>query len=280
MSRLIALLSISLVSFSALAADYEGKSNAELARELANPNTPLTSLKFKTQYRTYTGSLDHASEQSGTTIMFQPTLPFPMANDNTLYVRPALPLLISSPTLSGNDSESPFSSETGFGDITIDLQYGDTEENGFLWSYGATSTMPTATEDKLGADKWTLGPGLQLGKVSDSYVAGGFFNHQWSVAGSGEKDISLSTLQLFGVYLPGGGWSVATSPIMTYDHEVGGATIPVNFAVGKTVKLNGRPWKFAVEVNYYVDQADSFGPDWMIGINVAPVVKNMLAEWL
>ncbi|WP_076414617.1 transporter [Shewanella sp. UCD-KL12] len=280
MKSTICVIAFSLFSCQLFAADYEGKSNAELARELANPNTPLTSLKFKTQYRTYTGDLDSASEQSGTRVIFQPTLPFPMASDNTLYVRPALPLLISSPTLNSNDLGSPFSSETGFGDITIDLQYGDTEASGFLWSYGATTTMPTATEDKLGADKWTLGPGFQLGKVSKSYVAGGFFNHQWSVAGSGEQDISLSTLQLFGVYLPGGGWSVATSPIMTYDHEEGGATIPVNFAVGKTVKLNGRPWKFAVEVNYYVEQADPFGPDWMIGVNVAPVVKNMLAEWL
>ena len=72
---------------------------------------------------------------------------------------------------------------------------------------------------------------------------------------------------------------MTSSPIMTYDHESNTQTVPLNFAVGKTVKLNGRPWKFAVEVNYYVKQADAFGPEWMVGVNVAPVVKNMLAEW-
>lgn len=36
---------------------YEGKSEAELACELANPNTLLTSLKFKSQYRSFIGDL-------------------------------------------------------------------------------------------------------------------------------------------------------------------------------------------------------------------------------
>lgn len=29
----------------------------------------------------------------------------------------------------------------------------------------------------------------------------------------------------------------------------------------------------------HVDQSDAFGPEWMIGINVAPVVENVLAKW-
>ncbi len=97
-------------------------------------------------------------------------------------------------------------------------------------------TIPMATNN-LGADKWALGPGLQLGKVTKKYVIGGFANHQWDVAGSGDADIS------------------------------------------KTTKLNGRPWKFAVEVNYYVDQPDAYGPEWMIGLVVTPVVTNKMVEW-
>ena len=41
--------------------------------------------------------------------------------------------------------------------------------------------------------------------------------------------------------------------------------------------MGGRPWKLGVEVNYYTEQPDAFGPDWMIGINIAPVVKNVFA---
>jgi hypothetical protein len=170
-----------------------------------------------------------------------------------------------------------FSAESGIGDITIDVQYGDNEKNGTLWSYGATATFPTATNDDIGTDSTLFGPGVQLGKVTKDYVFGGFINHQWDVAG--DDDVSLSTLQVFAVYLPGGGWSVASAPIITHDSISNTTTLPINFAVGKTLKLHGRPWKFAIELNYYVDQNDNFGPDWMIGINIAPVVENQIANW-
>jgi hypothetical protein len=64
---------------------------------------------------------------------------------------------------------------------------------------------------------------------------------------------------------------------MSYDWERKQWTVPLQVNVGKTVMLNGRPWKLSVEVNYYVEKADSFGPEWMISLNVAPVVKNALA---
>ncbi len=42
---------------------------------------------------------------------------------------------------------------------------------------------------------------------------------------------------------------------------------------------NGRPWKLGGEINYYVEKADAFGPEWMLSFSVAPVVKNKLAGW-
>ena len=98
--------------------------------------------------------------------------------------------------------------------------------------------------------------------------------------GSGEADISLTSGQVFGIYLPGGGWNVGTTPIISYDHEIEEWSLPLNFTVGKTVVLNGRPWKFAVEINYFVAQPDAFGPEWFVGLNVTPVVENMLASWI
>ena len=48
----------------------------EIAKELANPNTPLTSLKFKNQFRTYSGDLSGAADQASYIMFFQSTLPF------------------------------------------------------------------------------------------------------------------------------------------------------------------------------------------------------------
>jgi hypothetical protein len=45
----------------------------------------------------------------------------------------------------------------------------------------------------------------------------------------------------FGIFLPGGGWSYDTAPIMTYSHESEEWMIPLNLVIGKTVTINSRP---------------------------------------
>jgi hypothetical protein len=99
------------------------------------------------------------------------------------------------------------------------------------------------------------------------------------VGGSGNADINLTSVQAFYTYLPGGGWSVGSSPTINYDWVSSQWTVPLQINAGKTVVLGGRPWKFSVELNYYIERPDAFGPRWMVGLNIAPVVKNGLASW-
>ena len=250
----------------------------EIAAELANPNTPLASLNFKLQYRTFEGDLPNADEQDSTTLLFQPSMPFPLANGDVVFFRPAIPLLIDQPVF--ESAHLDFDSEFGVGDIAFDLAYGRTTSTGILMAAGLISSLPTATKDELGTDRWTLGPELLIGKLTKTYVLGAFPNHQWDIGGSGEANINLTSGQLFGIYLPGGGWNVGSSPILTYDHEAEEWSIPVNFTVGKTVILNDRPWKIGIEINYFVQRPDVFGPEWFLGFNITPVVENVFASWL
>jgi len=186
-------------------------SSQEIAAKLANPNTPLASLTLKLQYRTFTGDLPQADDQDTTSLLFQPSFPFPRANGDVVFFRPAIPLQFDQAVF--NPRKLDFDSEFGLGDISFDLAYGRTTESGLLWAGGLVSTLPTATKDELGNNRWTLGPELLLGKLTKKYVLGVFPNHQWDIAGSGEADINLTTVQLFGTYLPGGGWNVGTSPV-------------------------------------------------------------------
>jgi hypothetical protein len=253
-----------------------GKPSAdEIAAKLANPNTPLASLTTKIQYRTFDGDLPRAGRQDGSMLLLQPSFPFALDNGDLILFRPAVPILLDQP-VPGNDG---FGSESGLGDIAFDLAYARTTDSGLLIAGGVISSIPTATKKALGTDRWTLGPELLIGKITKKHVVGLFPNHQWDIAGSGDADVSLTTIQAFYTHLPGGGWSVGTAPIMTYDHVSNQWTVPLNLTVGKTVIWNGRPWKLSAEINYYVDQGDAFGPEWMIGINVAPVVENVLAKW-
>ena len=124
-----------------------------------------------------------------------------------------------------------------------------------------------------------MGPEILLGYIQKDYVLGIFPSHQWDVAGWGDNSVNLSSIQLFGTYLPGGGWSVGTAPIITYDWNTDNWTIPLNLTVGKTIIAGETPWKISAEVNYFLDSPDTFGQEWMVGINISPVVKNFMADW-
>jgi hypothetical protein len=249
----------------------------EIAASLANPNTPLASLNLKIQYRQFEGDLPGADDESGIGLVFQPGLPFPLDSGAKILFRPAIPLQIDQPVFDTASGE--FDSESGIGDIGYDLAYAPKAEPGQMLAYGIVGSIPTATEDSLGSDRWTLGPEILIGKVTKNYLLGALATHQWDVAGSGDADISLTSFNLFYVFLPGGGWNVGTAPIMSYDHENDEATIPINLNAGKTVILNGRPWKIGAEINYFVDAPDAFAQEWFIGFNISPIVENGLINW-
>ena len=291
MRKLIrSVLLINLLSVSVLA--QENRSADEIAKELANPNTALTSLKLQNQYYSFDGDLPGADDLDMFKLFLQPTLPFPFDNGYTLWVRPGLPYIVDQPVFDTDDRK--LGDKSGLGDITLDVQYGTTLENGFLWSIGFSSVFPTASEEKLGSDQWALGPGFQVGRVKEKSVFGIFANHQWDIAGDGrstpdlpflrltesdEPSISLTAVQLFGVVLPGGDRSFGSTPIMTYNHESSQWTIPLHLTAGKTFIINDRPWDFSLDLNYYVERPDAIATEWMVGFNVALVLENVFAKW-
>lgn len=269
------------VTVSAPASDDAGgagkPSAEEIAAKLANPNSPMATLTTRLQYRQFAGDLPGASSQDGATIAFQPSFPFSLDNGDVFFFRPNIPIQMSSPIPTGVPGE--YKDESGLGDIGFDLAYGRTTKTGMIYAVGAAALLPTATEDSLGLDRYALGPEFLIGKLSKKYVLGLFPSHVWDVGGSGDADISLTTITAFATYLPGGGWNVGSSPIMTYDHIEDQWNIPLNLSVGKTVIWNERPWKLSVEFNYFVERSDTFGQDWFIGFNIAPVVENVMAKW-
>jgi len=258
-------------------AQEKGPSAADVARELSNPNTALASLNFKNQFRTFTGDLPNADDQSSYTLLFQPTFPFPFENGDKLIWRPALPVIVGQPVF--NPDTMDFDSKSALGDFAFDLAYAPKTGGGLILALGLITSIPTATND-LGFDRWTLGPEFMIGKVAKSYVVGVFPNHQWDIAGSGKKGVSLTTIQPFATYLPGGGWNIGSGPIITYNWKSEQWIVPIQVNFGKTVTLGKTPIKLGLEVNYFADKPDGVGPEWMIGLNISPVVSNVLADLL
>lgn len=259
------------------------KSADEVARELANPNNSLASLTFRNQYRWYTGDLPNADDQNNYTLLFQPVFPFtlePTASGGkaNLFVRPAIPIVFDQPTFDA--AELDFDEVTAIGDIGFDLAYGVTEKSGFLWALGMVGTLPTATDSDVAGKQLRLGPEALFAKFEKWGLYGIFPSHQWDVTGWNDEYYSMSQAQLFLTFLPGGGWNIGTIPIMNYDWKNEEWTIPLNLAVGRTAMLGKMPVKWQLEVNYYVEQPDPFGPEWMIALNITPVVPNIIEKWI
>ncbi len=253
-------------------------SASEMAAELSNPNTALASLTLKNIYTWYEGDLRNADDQSNYTMLFQPVLPFPLEKKGTSILwRPAVPLLLDQPLFDA--SRLDFDEETGIGDISMDLAYSMSSESGWLTAFGLFTVLPTATNSRLASGRWSIGPEVLIAKKTKKYIAGIFPSHRWDVAGWSDRTVNVTNLKLIATLLPGGGWSVGSNPALNYNWDAEQWTIPVNLTLSKTIiSSSGRPWKLALEADYFVEKSDAFGPRFRIGFNITPVVKNGLAE--
>jgi len=289
---LLLLFTVSLSVTPAIAEDrpphreHEGKSADEVAKELTNPNNSIAKLTFKNQYRWYTGDLPDADKQDNYTLLFQPVFPFkldPRTEEvkSVLFVRPAFPVMFDQPVPTVDAGGFDWDKKTALGDVVTDFSYGETHKNGLLWAAGLVSTLPTATDEAIAGKQLRAGPEAVLAKISKTSLFGLFPSHQWDVTGWGDSGYySTSSVQLFATVMPGGGWTVGSQPTLSYDWKSEEWTVPLHLTVSKTELLGGRPWKFEVELNYYVDQPDAFGPDWMVSLNVTPIVENFIEKWV
>jgi len=277
MNKSITLVASAFLFAFSMSIHAEEQSMDEIAKELANPNTSLASLTLKLQFRGFEGDLDDADDQNSTTLLFQPALPFKRDDGSKIIFRPAIPFIVDQPLFQGG---SDWDEETGLGDISFDLAYAfapEKEDPGKLVALGIISSLPTGDDDLGFGEATTLGPEFLYGRISKELIWGLFPNHQWDI--SGDNDVNLTTMQVFYFLFGAEGMTYGTSPIMTFDHEEDEWTVPLNLTVSKTIAIGGRPWKIGGELNYYIEQPDEFGPDWMVVFSVAPVVKNALAEW-
>lgn len=262
-------------------AGESAKSADEIAKELSNPAGSLTSLNFNLQYQTFKGDLPGADDQDSWSLIFQPTLPFPVGNRGRRVIfRPAIPVLFDQPVFNA-DKLGFDQADTALGDITFDLVYAGTEmkskHNGVLWGVGLAGTLPTATVADVAGKQWRAGPELFGGIIRKRGLVGALVSNQWNVGGWDDTSHSVLTAQYFYALGLGKGWQIASSPIVTYDWNADSdqaLTLPLGLGLAKTTTLGGKPWKFSAQVQYFVEQPDAFGPEWLLKFTITPVIKN------
>jgi hypothetical protein len=139
-------------------APNDAKSTTELNKELSNPISSIWSITF--QENTYWLNMPTGrSDRNQINLQFQPVLPISLTEDWNLINRPVLQVLNSNPYInrSGN-----LHRVTGFGDtvfVTL-LSPSDNLVGNWLLGAGPTFIFPTATNTRLGQNKWQIGPAV------------------------------------------------------------------------------------------------------------------------
>jgi hypothetical protein len=137
---------------------------------------------------------------------------------------------------------------------------------------GAIGQLPTNSSDRLGNDRWGLGPSfaaLHLAK-GDPWVYGFLVNNVWSVGGGSDPTYNNLLLQPFLNYKLPEGWYLTSSPVITADWRAESSqrwTVPLGGGVGKIVHFGRLPVNLQLQ-GYYNVVAPDDGPDWTIRFQI------------
>src|SRR5260221_5796195 len=194
----IAVLFFVLVP-AATAQTADSKSLDEVNKELSNPISSIWALQL--QENTY---WLNKPERNVVNLQFQPVLPLALTDDWNLISRPVFQVMNSSPYVnkSGN-----LHRVTGFGDTILATLISPSPKLAGPWLLGAgpSFVFPTASNSRLGQNKWQLGPAGAFGYLGGKWLAGGFPQQWFSVGGPGSQTPSQMNVQYFLSISPGGG---------------------------------------------------------------------------
>jgi len=164
-------------------------------------------------------------------------------------------------------------SESGLGDSNVFATYlFDTGNPAVSFGAGPLLGIPTATDDAIGNDQWSLGAAAIYFDGSDKQVQwGGLATYQHKIAGSDRVgDANLATVQPFGFLQLGDGTYLRAAPIWAFDLETGNFSVPVGLGIGKVVKMESTVINMFVEPQFSILDEGPGQPEFQVyfGMNM------------
>jgi hypothetical protein len=211
-------------------------STEDLAKAAQNPLANLISIPFQNNTNFNVGPRDSTQN----VLNIQPVVPFELSKEWNLITRTIVPI-ITQPGFVPGDSTT-----TGLGDIQFTGFASPSNAAGLIWGVGAIAQLPTNSSDRLGNDRWGLGPSfvaLHLVK-GDPWVYGFLVNNVWSVGGGSDPTYNNFLLQPFLNYNLPDDWHLTSSPLITANWKAESSqqsTVPLGGGVGKIVHLGRLP---------------------------------------
>ncbi len=260
----------------------------EISKEINNPVSDLWFLTVQYNHIWSEGKLADGTKDADIMVL-QPFLSLKLTKEWNLISRPTASFVLGKAAPSGfldedGTTKLGFDHVGGMGDTVLLSLVTPSEERSLLWGLGSILTLPTASDKRLGAGKWSAGPAGFLGYMGDRGFIGLLAQHQWSYAGWGDEHVSLTDLQYFvQLFLPGE-WQVGLGdPDVLIDWTVDDddkVTFPVGLNVAKTIKVGETPVQLWVSGYYTPVRPDSFGEEWAVRFQVSPIIPSLVKGYL
>jgi hypothetical protein len=191
----------------------------------------------------------------------QPVFPLSLNEDWNLITRTIIPYIRQPEIFPGSGREA------GLGDVNITCFLSPTESGKVIWGVGPILSIPTASDELLGTEKWSAGPSAVVLSMNGPWIYGALINNLWSFAGKdSRRDVSQMLLQPFLNYNMEGGWYLTSSPIITANWKADGSntwTVPLGGGIGKIVRIGKLPVNMQLQGFYHFESPDG-GPDWAV----------------
>lgn len=237
---------------------------AEGGSDAAQANNPLANMTAFNIQDYYIGELTETDEDANQ-FWLRYAKPFSVGSTSWL-MRASLPL---------NTFPTPpdGSNETGLGDFNIFAAYLiDIGNPAVSFGIGPQITMPTATKDALGSEKWSAGFANVLFNASSAKFQWGYLlTWQASFAGEDDRaDVNMGAFQPFAMYQLGSGWYLRSAAIWVYNFDNDGYTIPLGLGPGKVILKDKTVINLFVEPQYSIVDDGAGFPEWQLycGINL------------
>jgi hypothetical protein len=233
----------------------------ELARASQNPMANMISFPIQNNTNFKWGPLEKT--QNVTNI--QPVIPFNLSEDWLLISRTIAPLIYQPGLIEGQGSKF------GLGDINEALFLGPRNPGSIIWGAGPIFTLPTATDKRLGAEKWGVGPAGVALTMRGPWVFGCLAQNIWSFAGDSDRDdTNLFLLQPFVNYNLGNGLAISSVSMITANWKADSGekwTVPLGVQISKVMPIGKLPINWILGGYYNVEKPTNVG-DWNMRFQV------------
>jgi hypothetical protein len=228
------------------------------------------------------------------TTTIEPVMPFQLTENWDYIFRPVLPIHYwDAPSASfGPPTHYPGGTLPVDVDWDYQLELGDIVLwNAFatnemvkppnIFGFGATLMLDTATDDIFGTGKWSAGPmglAVHVGPPK-GWIVGAIAQHWWSYAGDDNReDVNLTDIQYIGFYRLTDKTNIGVgTPNININWNADNNnrwTVPIGIGFNTMAKIGKLPVKWGLELHYYVEKPDNFGPEWNLRLIFSPIIPK------